>query len=337
MLVQKLGLRAFWVILGLTILFGFVGSVLLPHDPYIRYQAMKGTIFERAKWIYERTHFDETPIDILFIGSSRTARGVITPALEQQFDAYDHPKHIANFSLPASGLDIRYAIARDVLTKRDVDMVVISLVEQFPRDGHQAFADLATASEILSSPWVVNRRLPANLARLPIRQIQLAAASAIPDAFGYQVGFDPETYVGTSVDPRVFNPGDPNQIKSEADIASLEEESAYRRRVLTRPILPESLADIEFGIPRSYIRRIAALADKTDTELVFLYLPFYGGFERPFEQDWLEQFGPVLSADFLRLNPENYNDVAHLSDTGAQKVTPWLTDQLIPLLEQRDR
>lgn len=330
---KPLGLRRFWAVMGLTFVGCLILAVLLPHDPYIRYQAMKGTIFERAKWFYERNHFDDTPIDILFVGSSRTARGVISPDLEEGLRQHDIDRHIVNFSLPASGMDIRQTIAADVLTSRDVEMLVISLPEQFPRDGHQAFADLATVPEVLRSPWLVNRNLPENLARLPIRQLQLAAASIVPTAFGYQDSFDPLKYAGTSVDPRIFNPGKQSTFKTAAEIALLEKESAFRRRTLTRPILPDALADIEFGIPRSYIRQLSALAKANDTQLVFLYLPFYGGYEEPFEKAWLEQFGPVLSAGFLREDPQNYNDVAHMSGQGAQVLGVWLTEQLIPLLK----
>ena len=331
---KPLSLYRFWGVIGVAVLCSVIAAVLLPHDPYIRYQAMQGTIFERTKWFYERNHFDDTPIDILFLGSSRTARGVISPDLEASLQGSGVNRHVANFSLPASGLDIRQTLAADVLANRDVEMLVISLPEQFPRDGHQAFADLATTQEVLQSPWLVNRNLPENLARLPMRQLQLAIGSMMPSAFDYQSSFDTQTYAGTSVDPRIFNPGNPSSLKTAAEISALEKESAFRRRTLTRPILPEGLADIEFGVPRSYIRQLSALAQAHDTKLVFLYLPFFGGFEEPFEKEWLEQFGPVLSASFLREDPQNYNDVAHMSDHGAKILTTWLTDQLVPLLEQ---
>ncbi|CUH49069.1 hypothetical protein [Ruegeria atlantica] len=334
---KPLRLRTFLTGLWLTVLACIVLAFLLPHDPYFRYQAMGGTIFERARWIYERIHFDETPIDIAFLGSSRTARGVISPDLEERLAEQGIDARIVNFSLPASGFDVRLPIIRELLSEHKPKLIVISVVEQFPRHGHQAFGDLAGAGEVLQSPWIVNRNLPENLARLPIRQIQLAAANLLPEAFGYQPEFNPTTYAGTTIDPRIFNPGKAFSPKSAADIEVLKDESEFRRRKLTRPILPESMAGIEFGIPRTYLRRIAELAKAKGVQIAFLYLPFYGGYEEPFEKAWLEQFGPVFSAGFLLNDPNLYNDVAHVSELGAVLVTDWLTETLTPLLDPSTR
>lgn len=330
---RPLPLGRFALVTLATALAFALAAAALPHNPYIRYQSVSGTIFERARWFYERIHFDDTPIDVVFIGSSRTARGVITPDLEGRLAEAGIEAHLVNFSLPASGFDIRYVLAREALETREVKLLVISLVEQFPREGHQAFGDLATTGEVLTSPWLVNRNLPVNVLRLPARQIGLAAASWAPDAFGYDRAVDPSTYPGASVDHRAFNPGQAEGPKTPADIAALDRESRFRRGDLTRPLLPGALADIEFGVPRGYIRRIAALAEEQGAQLAFLYLPFYGGFEEPLEKAWLEQYGPVLEARFLKDDPMNYNDVAHVSQKGADLITDWLAAKLVPLLK----
>lgn len=332
---KPLRLPGFLAGVGLTVLACYFAAAALPHDGYIRYQAMSGTIFERVRWAYERTHFDDAPVDIAFIGSSRTARGVISTDLEARLAAEGIDKRIVNFSIPAAGFDIRYALARELLSQKTPDLLVISVVEQFPRLGHQAFGELATSAEVLGSPWIVNATLPENLARLPLRQLQLAAASQLPEAFGYRRDFDPGAYAGTSVDPRIFNPGKKAGPKTAEDIEALERESRFRRRSITQPILPDALGWVEFGIPRTYLRRIARLAEDHEVRIVFLHLPFYGGYPEPFERAWLEQYGPVLTADFLAGDPLHYNDVAHASELGAARITDWLTDELARLLKER--
>ena len=42
----------------------------------------------------------------------------------------------------------------------EIRLIVLGVVEALPRDGHQAFGDLATPAEVLSAPWIVNRTLP---------------------------------------------------------------------------------------------------------------------------------------------------------------------------------
>ena len=53
-----------------------VGMVLLPHAPYIRWQAVKTEAFARLGWMYERVHYDATPLDVAFLGTSHTLNGV---------------------------------------------------------------------------------------------------------------------------------------------------------------------------------------------------------------------------------------------------------------------
>lgn len=313
---------------------GFVGMSLLPHDPYIRYQVMQGTIFERATWMYERLHFDPAPVDIVLVGSSRTARGIDPGALEAALAAKGQPLHVVNLSLAASGYDLQLTLAREALETRPVKLLVVSLVEQFPRDGHQAFADLGTAGEVVGSPWLVNRNFVHNLARLPIRQLQLALKSWVPEAFGLRRDFNPEAYRLATFDPRFAPLTEAAPKKTEEQIAALEAESKFRHRDLTLPVLPESLSFVEFGMTQTYIKQLAALAKAEGAELVFLYLPFYKGYERPFEQHWLEHYGPVLSADFLLSDPDNYGgDVAHASRKGTALLTDWLAGELAPILE----
>jgi hypothetical protein len=243
---------------------------------------------------------------------------------------------VVNFSMPASGLDIRYTKIRELLENRDVALLVVSVVEALPRDGHQAFSDLGTAGEILASPWIINRNLPANLARLPVRQMQLALATALPDAFGYHRAFDPAAYPGATIDSRRFTAWTPEEdAETLADpdhAAALAREARRRKREIIPPVLPASMSWVEFGVSRSYIARIAALAEATDTRLAFLFLPFFEGFDAPLEQAWLEQFGPVWIADFMMHDPDNYLDAAHASNPGAELLADWLAGRIAEAL-----
>ena len=119
---RPLHLGTFALAVLITMAACYAAAVALPHNPYLRYQAMTGTIFERARWIYERIHFDDTPIDIAFIGSSRTARAVISPDIEARLAAQGLPRHVVNFSMPASGMDMRLTLARELLENRDVEI-----------------------------------------------------------------------------------------------------------------------------------------------------------------------------------------------------------------------
>ena len=85
-------LRLGWVltVMAFGCLVSAVTAVALPHSAYMRYQSLQGTIYDHARWIYERIHFDDTPIDIAFVGSSRTYAGVIPALVEAALEKRGH-------------------------------------------------------------------------------------------------------------------------------------------------------------------------------------------------------------------------------------------------------
>ena len=309
----------------------YAATMLLPHDPYIRYQSFKGTIFDRLSWVYERLAYDPTPIDVLVVGSSRTARGVNMAEIEAALAARGETLHVANVSIPASGFDWRLTAVREALAHHpEIRLVIWELVEVFPREGHQAFGDLATAGQILAAPWLVNTTLPESIAALPYRQIELALASRAPGIFGYRTAFDPAQYAGTTPDHRKFN--DPawtleaemQQLGGLDHALAVAKDSAQRRTEITWPVMPAALAGIEFGVSRHYVDELAALSKEHGFAVAFLFLPFFDGYPDALEADWVGERGAYWNADFLLSDPANYIDAAHPSQTGIEKITPWL-------------
>lgn len=333
-MIGRPNIRSFLAVMAGSLVAMAIAVTCLPHTPYTRYQSFQDTIFYRLDWVYERLAFDETPIDILLVGSSRTARGVDAAALEMALAERGLNLHVANISIPAAGFDSRLTTIRETLRHQDIKLLVWGLAEAFPRDGHQVFADLARPTELLGSPWLVNRNLPANIARLPYRQIEYWVASHLPEAFGYQSQFDPKTYEGPTPDLRLFNDPDWSlsaeleEIHTDEHAQKLESDAVKRRAGIRPPILPEGLSWIEFGLSQHYIKELEELSERDGFELSFLFLPFYRGYDVPIEADWLSKMGPVWSADFLHNDPVNYVDTDHVSQVGADQVIPWLADHI---------
>lgn len=331
-----LSLPRFLTLTGLTAALCTAVTFALPHDAYIRHQAFSGTIFDRLAWIYERAVFDDTPMDVVIIGSSRSARGANAAALEATLDGV----HVANLSMPASGLDVRLAKFATLLEAgKAPKLLVLGVVEALPRFGHQAFGDLATTQQLVSAPPLINATLPANLAGLPYRQLELALASRLPEAFGHQRNFDQAAYRGPTPDHRRFNNPDWSAEQEAAfttraaHAATLDQETVRRQAEITPPLLPGLVSGLEFGVSRSYLRRIASMAETAGTEIVFLHLPFYRGYPAPIDRAWLERLGDVWTPPIDREDPENYVDAAHLSQKGIDALTPWLAAKIQETLE----
>jgi len=307
-------------------------AALIPDDPYIRWQSLKGTIFEPARIHYERLHFDPTPVDVLFVGSSRTASAINPPLLESFLRERGYPLRVVDMSLPASGMDIRVTqIGEALRAKPGIKLIVIDVVEALPRDGHQAFGTLGSTSDLLSGPLLVNRNLPGNILRLPMRQIKLATASAVPEVFGYERQFNPARYPGPAFD---FGGGNTQDASAETYLTethrlALQDESDRRKREITPPILPESLAYLEFGVSRTSIDRIIKMAKAHNTKVAFMFLPFYEGYKVPRDADWVRQRGNLWVADWIMSDPRNYKDAAHSSVIVREPLNRWASERII--------
>ncbi len=333
MLARRLSIRAYFALVAVGLVALCCGAVALPHNPYLRWQSLKGTMFESTAYFYERLHFDPAPVDVLFIGSSRTQVGVDARMLEEGLASRGRPLRVVNMSLPAAGMDIRLVEAREALRAHpEIRMIVVPVVEALPRDGHQAFASLASVDDVVKSPVLINRNLPKTWFALPMRQMMLFAKSAAPTAFGVNPVFDPARYPGASIGYKEMPGWQPqvptHPVGTPAHARDLDEESAFRAKDSTPPLLPSSLADVEFGVSRQSVRDLSVLAKAHGAKLVFLFQPYYKGPTAPVEEAWLSQYGPVWKYLAHMDNPDFFRDAGHPSDRALPEFNAWLAEQI---------
>lgn len=337
MLDRMLSIRASLALIAAGFVALSVAAISLPHDPYIRWQSLKGTMFESMGYFYERLHNDPAPIDVVIIGSSRSQVGINAPLLEANLKAQGHPLRVLNMSVAAAGMDLRVVEAREAFRARpEIKLLVIPVVEALPRDGHQAFASLATLADIADSPWLINRNLPATWLGLPMRQMSLFAATQAPEAFGYKPAFDLTRYPGTAVSNKSMPGWQPQLPAHPAGTPDhrkdLDEETVIRSKDATPPILPASMADLEFGVSRESVRQLAEIAKAHDAKLVFLFQPYYKGLKGTSERAWLEQFGPVWSYLAHMDDPDYFRDAGHPSDKALIELNRWMAGQIAAAL-----
>lgn len=315
-----------------------VAACLLPHDRYIRYQQLSQTLQFRQQWNYERVHFDPTPIDIALIGVSRTQAAISGPRLTQQLSAaLGRPVNVANLSMPQQGRNAHFVAARDLLENRaETRVLILAVVEQMPRHAHPVFRNIAELDDVISAPALINYNYVEDLAFMPWRQLALFVQTSFPQAFGVSTRFDAANYLGTDLDTThsFLSPPDNwvdrDHIMPEADLAAA---SADYFATLSPPRLPPALVEYEFAGERSYTRQIAEMARANGTQIVFLYLPIYQGAETLAEGDFVEQFGPVLSAGLIASRADAFSDYGHANRIGAALATDWLAQTLAARLD----
>ena len=318
-----------------TALFCAIAAAFLPDDPYQRSQLLDGTIHRKSRWIYERVHFDPTPIDVVAIGSSRIGAGFNAPRMQDLLAARGIHANVVNFSLPEAGRDINYAVFEEVLEAKRPKLLILSVAEKPSRLGHSAFKYLARSGLVADPAYVDNINYLSNLAYLPFRQMKLAAARLLPDAYGLRTQFDPSRYWGHSFQSTgdiVMPDGSIKNGSKPAAMSELERGVHKLEAGINPPMLPRSMAHIEFGDEYVWTAKIAELAQRHDVRIMFLFLPYYTGPTTIQEQSFYERYGPVVNAGFVHDHPEWYGDYGHLTSTGALEVTDRIAPAVARLL-----
>ncbi len=327
----------FLTVTGLLTL-AFIGiACLLPDDRYVRFNSLHDPAVVKAGWIYERIHYDPTPIDVVFIGTSHTVFGVDSKQTEQDYhDATGQELHVVNFALQHLGRNVHFLLAREAIENRQVKLLVIEVLENESRSLHPAFSALANPSDFLSAPLIVNPSYLADLSRLPFRQVSLFLSTLLPEAFGAQRNFVPALYRGAHWDDTYAETGSPRYPISPVHPRVGHHTPA--EMALQRQHYEQLLADSTFlsnPFPRLmrranlfYVKEIAELARKRRVALRFLYLPSYGDPPTPVYVDTYRQFGPIwYPAEVLR-DPSRWLDVNHLNHDGATALAEWLAARL---------
>lgn len=325
-----------WLMLALVVL-SFLGlsfaTLLLPHDPYVRYQQLSPTLHFRTVWSYERLAFDDTPIDIAIIGNSRLQSGIAAPVLQQRLrERIGQDVHVANLSMPQEGRNAHYVMAQQLFKHHpEVKLVLLSAIEAMPRESHPAFRNIAEAPTVVTAPILINKTYLDDLAFVPFRQISLTVQSLFPSAFGIRK-FRQQDYFGTNFDTtRSFvSPTagfvDMNRTNTVQDLRP-----AARARVqsITPQILPDALAPAEFAIERRYTAAIANLAMANGSAIGFVYLPIFENVAPLAQEQYYSALGPVLTADCVADQAAMYSDYGHLNTSGAHRLSRMMGDALV--------
>jgi len=314
-----------------------VAVCLLPENPYQRWQLLDGTIHGRARWIYERTHFDPTPIDVAFVGPSRMGTGINAPRMEKELAAAGTSAHVVNFSLPEGGRNIADVIVEEMLSEKTPKLLVIGVIEKPSRFGHPAYKYIAPASLLAAPGYAGNIQYFNNLLYLPYRKMRLGVADLSPGLAGLTKAFDRARYGGSSVDTTgnlVRADGTVVDRSVPAPLPQLNQGVETLERGTVPPILSARYADVEFGDERHYVRRIVRAARANGVPVAFLFIPYYTGPSKVQEADFYNRYGALWNAGFLASHEEWYVDYAHLTTVGAEQLTDWVAPQVAARLRQ---
>jgi hypothetical protein len=322
-----------------------VGLTLLPHDRYIRFQQMaqESVQYLRAKWIYERIHYDPTPIDVAFIGTSHTQSSIDAELVEQTLRQHGRDWHVVNFAIPRLGRDLHYEIARELLESRHISRLVVELQESEARAPHPAFVSLADVNDVIDAPLVINVDYFDNAARLPLRQTELFFRTLFPVLFNLNRIFDPADYEGAYWNDTYQVHGFTAARTSVFPVEHFEKPVAELRRVfdakqaLGRKLrVPFVRHSLPYRYNLLYLEKLLDLARRSGVEIVFYYMPYFSGPKQPADRELVASYGPILTPQALLEDPSLWQNEDHFNVYGARKASRWIAEALDLLEARRD-
>jgi hypothetical protein len=311
-------------------------SLLLPHDRYIRYQQLTDSDIFRSRWVYERIHYDKTPIDVAIIGSSRVEAAISAPILEQELSAkLGRPIHVANLAIPEEGRNLHYLVARELIENHpETRIILVSVVEQAELS-HPAFRYLGDVDDLLKAPLLINHYYFLDAAFLPYRQMSYFWQTQFPSWFG--VSRTPRSdYQGTGFDTthNFYLPS--GKLVDRAFVAPPDKLAAGSKHQVEEyggPYHPRShWHEINNPLEPEYSRRLVNVAKDHCVETIFVRLPFYDSPPNMYDSSFYTNLAPLLDAEQLSHDPHNYQDTGHFNHYGTEQVSPWLFSNLSPYL-----
>jgi hypothetical protein len=324
-----LGQFVFTILASLAVAFILCAAVcLLPENDYQRWQLQDPD--GRLRWIYERIHFDPTPIDVAIVGPSRAQLGLSAAAIEQDLAKQGKHVKVANFAMLGSGRDLQWAILEELFKAKSPKVIVLEVDDQPYPFGHFLFKYVAPAEAIVFPPSPFLHNALYNLAYLPVRKLELFGANLFPGLFGLTKEFDPEHYARNRTDYSTSFIGDGKLVDMEHQVprATL---LAQPQQPVPRTRVARLLTRINGGEDHLFTQKIAREAKAHGAQLVFVHLPMFDGPQTVSDEDFLKQFGPVLNYGDLAPHDELFENWSHLNHAGAMNASARLADAIAGL------
>jgi hypothetical protein len=341
--VEFLSKRKAWRLLAFFVLAFvvlFVSTLLLPHDRYIRYQQLTDSDLFRTRWVYERIHFDKTPIDVAIVGSSRVEAAISAPVLEKELtEKFCRPIHVANLAIPEEGRDLHYLVVRELLENHpETRIILVSVVEQADLT-HPAFRYLADARDLFHEPLFINHAYFLDVAFLPYRQMSYFVQTKFPKWFGVSRSFRKD-YMGTGMDTTHSFYLPSGKLVDRDAIAPPEKLAAGSQETIADeggPWNPNAhWHALNNPLETEYTKRLADVARGHHVEVIFVRLPFYNSPPHMYDEAFYSSLGPLLDARQFSKDPHNYSDPGHFNRYGIDQVSPWLWSSAVPYLAPLD-
>jgi hypothetical protein len=300
-------MKRLWLNIALFLLPLILVVLLIPVDKRLNFVELKEDCFYHGVWLYDRIHLNPAPIDIAFLGSSHTVNSINDTVIMNACG--DTSLHIVNLGYCRYGVNLYYAILKEVIRMKRPKIVFIEVREEENRYSHPVFPYIADPVDVVTESPFFNQDLISDYA----------------DFYGYRIKLLKTRYFreDTTVSVKAADYGFASSpdTASPSYLAGIMEKNRNGKRTGS-----PFMRGIEMAFPRHYLGKIAKLCNKAGIRLMFIYIPQYGNSGViPKELSTYQGFGKVLiPPDRIFEDPDNWFDENHLNQSGASKLSEWI-------------
>ncbi|MEO1625365.1 MAG: hypothetical protein AAFV25_09415 [Bacteroidota bacterium] len=280
-----------------------------PMDSRQQFQGLSGDCFGHGLWIHDRLSDPSNKQDIVFIGSSRTLNGVDDSLIQAELPNGD--QQVLNLGYCRLGRNISSVLLKKTLQAGSIKQLVLEVREDEDRYSHPVFPYMASTKEVCLANPFFNPDLFSDcwthfVYKLELTQDQLYDQQPLPP-----------------LSTATF--GQARQLDT-MPLAQLEQAVSQRR---THKVSGWQ-RDFYLNFPRSYLQHIHQICQDNYIQLSFLYLPAFGNASALLkEANTYQEYGDLwLSPAALFEEPTHWYDDQHLNQTGANKLSQWLSQRL---------
>lgn len=281
---------------------------LLPINHQLRYAGLKNDCVNKGQWMYHRVFKQDTPIDLIFFGSSHTLNAIDDKHISKQLA----PLKAANFGYCRLGRNLHYSLLKMVQEKKHPKHIILEIRHKEDRYSHPIFPLISESKDVLAPTLFYDR-------------------DYFSDAWVHTL------YKLELIQDYLFNHTEEyttDRIYAFGPIADTVSTEALFQAKLKRQVKKAELSDLENHFynrfPQEYIKRIKAICTQENIKLSFLYIPSFGDPYYPEDlKDRYEIYGNVILPPQSIFDNVNYwADDSHLNTAGGNALSEWLVGEL---------
>lgn len=302
------------LVFALPILVLVIVLMAIPLDKNFAYHFIKGNCYNHGEWLYHRIFENQAPVDVAFIGSSRTLHAVNDELLENAIEEKTgEQRNIVNLGFCQQGRNFQYSMLKDLLKHKHPKLVVMEITEDEPRSTHQSYPYIADMNDILVAPCLNTYYWSDLFKAIVVRWEQLKFKLF----FHENLKFGNRSKYGYSSLDRVVTEKEVEQNRNYWNKRILRDHSSRFGQFLD-------------SYPFFFINKSLALLERENINYCFLFIPTSNTDIKGsvFDQFYREK------GNCYYINPTEYNqrefwlDASHLNDKGSEKLLDQLTQML---------